>query len=216
MINVRHRDSLFISAVLTLRSDIGHSVKSSRRIPQQVQTRIENIEFTDIRDGLVDGYFVRRPFLGHHHNRCMLIWASWLAAGKFADRHDQFFSKREGLTGPELDRRGPIGKADTRSNRPRSSCDFPPFASTSSARNTGSKELFYRLNRRALQMPAFGSNVRRSGDRSPSASPRRASWFPVPPLRGWQSSHPPPRRRRSTSRSGKTAMTLRPICTNTV
>jgi hypothetical protein len=33
-------------------------------------------------------------------------------------------------------------------------------------------------------VPTFESNIRRSGDRPPSASPRRASRFPDPPTRG--------------------------------
>jgi hypothetical protein len=179
--------------------------KLSRRFTQQVQTSIQNIKIANIRDGLVDGNFPHRPLPGHHHNRCMLIWAGWLTTGKFADRHNVFVSKREGLAGPELDRCDPVRKTDTPGIDHRAHATFPVCFNLS-ARSQDSKERLYRLTGLALQMigtvvPAFGSKVRRCGDRPPSPSPRRASWFP-PPL-GWQSFHPLPRHRDQPPGPGK-------------
>jgi hypothetical protein len=61
----------------------------------------------------VDGNFSRRRVLGHQQNHCQVSWAGRLGAAKLADRQSRFFSKREGLTGPELDRFGRLGTIDT-------------------------------------------------------------------------------------------------------
>ena len=61
----------------------------------------------------MDGHFPRRRVLGHHKNHGLSIWAARLSAGEFADRHSRFFSKREVLTGPELNRRDPLRTVNT-------------------------------------------------------------------------------------------------------
>jgi hypothetical protein len=80
---------------------------------RQVRPGIDNIVFADIHDRLVDGNFPRRRLLGHHENCCQVSWAGWLGAAKLADRHSRFFGQREGLTGPEFNRRDPLGMIGT-------------------------------------------------------------------------------------------------------
>jgi hypothetical protein len=79
---------------------------------QQFRPGFDNIVFADIDDRLVHGDFPGRRVLGHHENGRQVSWAGWLGAAKLADRHSRFFSKREELTGPELDRRDLLGMID--------------------------------------------------------------------------------------------------------
>jgi hypothetical protein len=79
----------------------------------EVHTSIANIGFANIHDRLVDRNFPRRRLLGQQENNCQISWAGWLGAAKLADRHNRFFSKREVLTGPELNRFDLLRTIDT-------------------------------------------------------------------------------------------------------
>ena len=87
--------------------------KSGWRVVQVFRPGFDNIVFADIDDRLVHRDFPGRRVLGHHENGRQVSWAGWLSAAKLADRHNRFFSEREALAGPELNRCDPLRTIDT-------------------------------------------------------------------------------------------------------